>query len=43
MHVCDDPYDRADGERVSGDEQAVTDPDISHAYVLLASVTTSGS
>ncbi len=43
MHACEYPHYRADGEKVFGDEKAVTNPNISHAYVLLASVTTSGA
>ncbi len=43
MHACEYPHYRADGEKVFGDEKAVTNPNISHAYVLLASVTTTGA
>jgi hypothetical protein len=43
MHVCAYPHYRADGERVVGDERAVKDPDISHAWIEDAAVTTTSS
>jgi len=39
---CAYPHYRADGERVIGDEKAVQDPDISHAWIENASTTQSG-
>jgi hypothetical protein len=41
--VCAYPHYRADGEKVVGDERAVKDPNISHAWVEDASVTTTSS
>jgi hypothetical protein len=41
--ACAYPHYRADGEKVTGDERAVQKPDISHAWVEDASVTTSSS
>src|SRR5271154_612888 len=40
MHVCAFPHFRADGEKVTADEKAVQQPDISHAWVEYASITT---
>jgi hypothetical protein len=38
--MCAYPHYRADGEKVIGDERAVANPDISHAWVENANVTT---
>lgn len=43
MHACAYPHYRADGERVIGDERAVKDPDISHAWIEYASATATSS
>jgi hypothetical protein len=43
MHVCEFPHYRADGESVTGDERGVKDPNISHAWVEYASVTTTSA
>jgi hypothetical protein len=43
MRVCRYPHYRADGEKVIGDERGVKDPNISHAWVEYASVTTASS
>jgi hypothetical protein len=43
MHVCAYPHFRADGEKVTGDERGTKDPNISHAWVENASVTTTSS
>jgi hypothetical protein len=43
MHVCAFPHYRADGEQVNGDERAVQDPNISHAWVEYASITTTSA
>jgi hypothetical protein len=43
MHVCAFPHYRADGEQVNGDEHAVQQPDISHAWIEYASITTTGA
>jgi hypothetical protein len=43
MQVCAYPHFRADGEKVVGDERDVEDPDISHAWIEDASVTTTSS
>ncbi|HKN29916.1 MAG TPA: hypothetical protein VJY34_19360 [Roseiarcus sp.] len=43
MQVCAYPHYRADGERVYGDDRAVKDPNISHAWIEDASVTTTTS
>ena len=40
---CAYPHYRADGEKVVGDERAVKDPNISHAWIESASVTTTSS
>ena len=40
IHVCAYPHYRADGEKVIGDERAVREPNISHAWVEYASITT---
>jgi hypothetical protein len=40
MHVCAYAHYRADGEQVTGDEKAAQQPDISHAWVEYASITT---
>jgi hypothetical protein len=37
MTRCDHPHYRADGEAVSGDEQGVEDPNISHSWIVAAS------
>jgi len=42
MHVCAFPHFRADGEQVTGDERAAEQtPDISHAWIEYAGITTS--
>jgi hypothetical protein len=41
--TCAYAHYRADGEKVFGDERAVKQPDISHAWVEYAGVTTTGS
>jgi hypothetical protein len=41
--ACGFPHYRADGEAVTGDERAVESPDISHAWVEFASITTSSA
>lgn len=41
--TCAYPHYRADGEKVIGDERGVQDPNISHAWVENASVTTTSS
>jgi hypothetical protein len=43
MHVCAYPHYRADGEKVIGDERGIKDPNISHAWIESASVTTTSS
>jgi hypothetical protein len=43
MHTCAYPHYRADGIQVVGDERGVTEPDISHAWVEAAPVTTTSS
>jgi hypothetical protein len=43
MHVCAYPHYRADGQKVMGDERGVKDPNISHAWIEYASVTTTSS
>jgi hypothetical protein len=43
MHVCAFPHYRADGEQVNGDERAVQEPNISHAWVEYASITTTSA
>lgn len=44
MHVCAFPHFRADGEQVTGDEKAAEQtPDISHAWIEYASITTSSA
>ncbi len=43
MPSCSYPHYRADGQAVFGDERAATTPDISHAYVEYATVTTAKS
>ncbi len=43
MHVCAYPRFRADGEKVLGDERHIKKPDISHAWIEYASITTTGS
>lgn len=43
MHVCAYPRFRADGEKLFGDERHVKTPDISHAWIEYASVTTGSS
>ncbi len=43
MHECAYPHYRADGLKVVGDEKGVKDPNISHAWVEYASVTTTSS
>jgi len=43
IQACPYAHYRADGEKVIGDERAVKKPDISHAWVENASVTTSSS
>lgn len=40
IHVCAYPHYRADGEQVIGDERAVQDPNISHAWIEYAGITT---
>ena len=41
--VCSYPHYRADGEKVTGDEREFHPPDISHAWVEYASVTTTSA
>lgn len=43
IQQCAFPHYRADGEKVVGDERAVKDPNISHAWVEYASITTTGA
>jgi hypothetical protein len=43
MHVCAYPHYKADGEKVTGDEKAVDQPTISHAWVEYAATTTTSS
>jgi len=43
MAVCAHPHYRANGEKVMGDERGVKHPDISHAWIEYASVTTTDS
>jgi hypothetical protein len=43
MHVCAYPHYKADGEKVTGDEKAVDQPTISHAWVEYAGTTTTSS
>lgn len=43
MPKCAYPHFRADGQRVVGDEQGATDPNISHAWVEDVAVTTTAS
>ena len=43
MHVCAYPHYRANGDKVVGDERAAKDPNISHAWIEYASVTTTSS
>lgn len=43
MPACAYPHYRADGEEVVGDERGVTDPNISHSWIVSASVTTTSS
>jgi hypothetical protein len=41
--TCAYPHFRADGEKVMGDERAVKDPNISHAWIEYASITTTSA
>jgi len=43
IHVCAYPHYKADGEKVMGDEKAVDQPTISHAWVEYAGTTTTSS
>jgi len=43
MTECAYPHYRADGQAVNGDEHAIKDPNISHAWVEYAGVTTTSS
>jgi hypothetical protein len=43
IHLCAYPHYKADGEKVTGDERAVKDPTIGHAWVEYASTTTANS
>jgi len=43
IHVCAFPHYKADGEKVTGDEKAVKDPSIGHAWVEYAGTTTTTS
>ncbi len=43
MHVCAYSHYRADGEEVTGVERAVKDPNISHAWIEYASITTTSA
>jgi hypothetical protein len=43
MHVCAYPHYKAHGEKITGDERAVKQPTISHAWVEFASTTTNTS
>ena len=43
MPVCAHPHYTANGVKVIGDERGVKDPDISHAWIEYASVTTTSS
>jgi hypothetical protein len=43
MHVCAFPHYKADGSKVTGDEKAVDQPTISHAWVEYAGTTTTTS
>ncbi len=43
IQACAFAHYRADGEEVTGDERAVQQPDISHAWIEYASITTSSA
>jgi len=43
IHVCAYPHYKADGEKVIGDERAVDQPTISHAWVEYAGTTTTSA
>jgi hypothetical protein len=43
MHVCAYPHYKGDGAKVTGDEKAVDQPTISHAWVEYAGTTTTSS
>jgi len=43
IHVCTFPHFKANGEKITGDERAVKDPSIGHAWMEYASTTTSSS
>jgi hypothetical protein len=43
IQQCAFPHYRADGEKVIGDERAPKTPDISHAWIEYASITTTGA
>ncbi len=43
IHVCPYPHFKADGEKVIGDERALKQPTIGHAWVEYASTTTTSS
>jgi hypothetical protein len=43
IEQCAYPHYRADGEKVVGDERAPKDPNISHAWIEYASITTTGA
>jgi len=43
MHTCAYPHYRGDGAQVVGDERGVKEPDISHAWIVAAPVTTSSA
>jgi hypothetical protein len=43
IELCAYPHYRADGEKVVGDERAVKEPNISHAWIEYATITTTGA
>ena len=43
IEQCAFPHYRADGQKVIGDERAPKDPNISHAWIEYASITTTGA